>query len=114
MIAVNELRETLPVARISRALDIPRSFIYYSRSGHTGKRKRRISSDVEEQIRRIAGDRTTYGYRRIWAVMRNSGTPVNIKTVRRVMKAHSLSLPYAKHRKEGSNKAGWHKQALGN
>ncbi|MCL4327966.1 MAG: hypothetical protein M1151_00540 [Candidatus Thermoplasmatota archaeon] len=37
MIAVNELRETLPVERISRALDIPRSFIYYSRSGHTGK-----------------------------------------------------------------------------
>ncbi|MCL4327967.1 MAG: IS3 family transposase [Candidatus Thermoplasmatota archaeon] len=50
----------------------------------------------------------------MWAVMRNSGTPVNIKTVRRVMKAHNLSLPYAKHRKEGSNKAGWHKQALGN
>ena len=48
MIAVNELRETLPVARISRALDIPRSFIYYSRSGRMGKRKRRISSDVEE------------------------------------------------------------------
>ncbi len=114
MIAVNELRETLPVARISRALDIPRSFIYYSRSGRMGKRKRRISSDVEEQIRRIAGERTTYGYRRIWAVMRNSGTPVNIKTVRRVMKAHNLSLPYAKHRKEGSNKARWHKQAPGN
>ena len=98
MMVVNGLKAYMPVARISRAANIPRSFIYYNRSGHTGKRKRRISGDVEEQIKRIAGERTTYGYRRIWAVMRNSGAPVNIKTVRRVMKAHNLSLPYSKHR----------------
>ncbi len=36
--------------------------------------------------------------------MRNSGTPVNIKTVRRVMKAHNLSLPYAKHRNRTGKK----------
>ena len=37
-------------------------------------------------------------YRRIWALMRNSGMHVNIKTVRRIMRNHNLALPYGKHR----------------
>ncbi len=98
MTVVNDLRQTIPVARISRAMGIPRSFIYYNRSEHTGKRIPRISRDIEEQILRIAGERTTYGYRRIWAVLRNSGMGVNMKTVRRIMNRNNLSLPYAKHR----------------
>ena len=47
---------------------------------------------------RIAEERTTYGYRRIWALLRNSGTHVNVKAVRRIMKRNNLSLPYAKHK----------------
>ena len=98
MTIVNELKGTMTIARISRAMDIRRSFIYYKRSEHTGKRRKRISLDIEDQVLKIAEERTTYGYRRIWAVLRNSGTHVNIKTVHRIIKGNNLSLPYAKHK----------------
>ena len=53
MTIVNNLREEMPVARISRTMRIPRSFIYYNRSDHTGSRKPRVSSDVEPVYRSI-------------------------------------------------------------
>ncbi len=53
---------------------------------------------IESEINKLSGERTTYGYRRIWALMRNSGIHVNIKTVRRIMKRKNLSLPYARHK----------------
>ena len=53
---------------------------------------------MEAEIIRLSADRTTYGYRRIWALLRNSNIHVNIKTVRRIMRRNSLALPYAKHR----------------
>ena len=84
--------------RISIALDIQRSTIYYARSDHTGKRKPRITKEIGEQVLRIAEERISYGYRRIWALMRDSGIHVNMKTVRRIMRNHNLALPYGKHK----------------
>ena len=95
---VNILKPEMPIARISRAMDIQRSTIYYARSDHTGKRKPRITKEIEDHILRIAEERITYGYRRIWALMRNSGMHVNIKTVRRIMRNHNLALSYGKHK----------------
>ena len=82
------LKKEIPVTRISRAMDIQRSTIYYT--GSHGKRLPRISQEIEEQALKIAGERITYGYRRIWALMRNSGIHVNIKTVRRIMRRKNL------------------------
>ena len=96
------LKKEIPVTRISRAMDIQRSTIYYT--GSHGKRLPRISQEIEEQALKIAGERITYGYRRIWALMRNSGIHVNIKTVRRIMRRNSLSLPYAKHKNRTGKK----------
>jgi len=98
MAAAEYLKPLMPVSRISRAMDMPRSTIYYRRTEETGRRKPRISTAIGDEIIRIAGERTTYGYRRVWAIMRNSGIHVNIKTVRRIMKRRNLALPYAKHR----------------
>ena len=98
MMIVNILKPEMTIARISRAMDIQRSTIYYARSDHTGKRKPRITKEIEDHILRIAEERITYGYRRIWALMRNSGMHVNIKTVRRIMRNHNLALPYGKHK----------------
>ena len=98
MAAVEYLKPLMPVSRISRAMDMPRSTIYYRRTEETGRRKPRISKTIEDEVINIAGERTTYGYRRVWAIMRNSGIHVNIKTVRRIMKRRNLALPYAKHR----------------
>ena len=85
MMAVNILRKEMPVARISRAMGIPRSSIYYNRIERSVNRKPRVSGSIETEIKRISGERTTYGYRRVWALMRYSGIHVNIKTVRRIM-----------------------------
>ena len=98
MMAVDALMKEMPIARISRAMDIPRSSIYYRRTDRSGKRKPRVSENIESEIIRLSADRTSYGYRRIWALMRNSGIHVNIKTVRRIMRRNNLALPYAKHK----------------
>lgn len=98
MTAVNILRKELPIARISRAMRIPRSSTYYSKSTNTGKRKTRVSDAVRSEALRIAGERTTYGYRRIWTPIRNHGTMVNMKTIRRIMRENGLALPHARYR----------------
>ena len=96
--AIEALRPAMVTSRISRAMDVPRSSICYRKTEGSGKRKPRISENIESEIIRISADRTTYGYRRIWALMRNSGIHVNIKTVRRIMRRNSLALPYARHK----------------
>ncbi|MEM0134009.1 MAG: IS3 family transposase [Thermoplasmatales archaeon] len=88
----------MSIARICRAMDISRSSIYYRKADHTLNRKPRSSPGIENDILSIAEKRTTYGYMRIWAILRNSGTVTNIKTVRRIMKKHNLAIPYAKHK----------------
>ena len=98
MTVVNMLRQEMPISRISMAMDVHRSFIYYNRKEHERKRKQRISAWIVSEILRISLERSTYGYRRIWAMLRNSGTRVNVKTVRRIMRMNSLSLPYARHK----------------
>ena len=104
MMIVNILKKEMPITRISRAMNIPRSTIHYNRMERSGNRKQRVSESVEWEINKLSGERTTYGYRRIWALMRNSGIHVNIKTVRRIMKRKNLSLPYAKHKNRTGKK----------
>ena len=57
------LKKGMSVARISRIMDIPRSTIYYRKTGRSGRRKSRISENIESEIIRISGERTTYEYR---------------------------------------------------
>ena len=96
--AIESLRPAMSVSRISRAMDVPRSSIYYRKTGESEKSKPRISENIESEIIRISAERTTYGYRRVWALLRNSGIHVNIKTVRRIMRRNGLALPYAMHK----------------
>ena len=81
-----------------KEMDVQRSYIYYNRKGRTGRRKPEVQDSVKSKILRISAERTTYGYRRIWAMLRNSGTAVNVKTVRGIVKRDNLSLPYARHK----------------
>ena len=103
MVVIN-LKEEMHIVRISGTIDIQRSSIYYWRSEHSVKRKPRISPEIGERVLKTAEERTTYGYRRIWALMRNSGMHVNIKTVRRIMRKNDLALPYACHKKRTRKK----------
>ena len=96
--AIESTRPAMATSRISRAMDVPRSSIYYRKTEGSGRRKPRIQENIESEVIRLSSERTTYGYRRIWALLRNSGIHVNIKTVRRIMRRNSLALPYARHR----------------
>jgi len=95
MTVVEDLRGDMPLREISRISGISLSSLYYREKE---RRVRRLSPQIEEDIIRTASERPTYGYRRVWAVLRNSGTRVNRKAVRRVLRERNLSLPYAKHR----------------
>jgi putative transposase len=53
--------------------------------------------DLVAAIKAIIGDQPTYGYRRVWAMLRRAAVsegrpPVNHKRVHRVMKAHGMLL----------------------
>ena len=79
-------------------MDVPRSSIYYRKTGESEKSKPRISENIDTEIIWISAERTTYGYRKIWALLRNFGIHVNIKTVRRIMRRKGLALPYPRHK----------------
>ncbi len=98
MEAVNNLRNKLSVSRFSKITGIQRSYIYYNRKITVKHKKSRIPENTINRVLEISGKRVTYGHRRIWAVLRNEGVKINIKTVRRIIKSRNLQLPYAKHK----------------
>ena len=81
MEAVNNLRNRLSVSRISKITGIHRSYIYYNRKNTVKKRKSRIPENIINKVLEISGKRVTYRHRRIWAVLRNEGVEIHIKTV---------------------------------
>ena len=89
------------MAAVCRALGISRSNVAHrqSRRAWRDRRGRAAIEDGEvlQQIRDIAGQRPTYGYRRLWALLRRqrrerAQTPVNAKRVYRLAKQHKLLL----------------------
>lgn len=63
----------------------------------TGRRRRPISDDpaMRTRVQELADHprHRTFGYRRIWALLRREGLQINLKTARRIMKALGLSRP---------------------
>ena len=98
MEAVNNLRNRLSVSRISKIAKIQRSYIYYNRKSTVKQRKPRIPDNTINRLMEISRERVTYGYRRVWAVARNEGVKINMKTVRKLIKSKNLQLPYTKHK----------------
>ena len=92
---INDLKDQIPLREISRISGISLSGYYYrSRERHV----ERLDPSTRARIKDIASERPTYGYRRVWAILRNQGTAVNQKTVRKVLKDNKLNLPASKHR----------------
>ena len=58
----------------------------------------RISNETIKKIGELSEERVTYGYKRVWALLRNSGININRKTVYKVMKENNLTLPLHKHK----------------
>jgi putative transposase len=90
------------VATVCRVLGVSRSNIAQRRSRRAHWRDRRGRPAIEDaqllkQLRDLAAERPTYGYRRLWALLRRlrrvrGGPPVNAKRVYWLAKAHKLLL----------------------
>jgi len=102
MMIISELKSQMNKTKLSQYMGISRASIYYKR--HEPVNRSRISEYVEGQIIELSKERITYGYRRIWAMLRNSGIRINAKTVYKVMKRHSLTLKRNEHKGRKSRK----------
>ena len=89
------------MAAVCRTLGISRSNVAHRQSRRAWRDRRGRAaiedSEVLQQIRDIAGQRPTYGYRRLWALLRRQRrergqAPVNAKRVYRLAKQHKLLL----------------------
>jgi hypothetical protein len=69
-----------------RLLELPRSSFYALSKVSPAKR------DLEREIVKISEDKPRYGYRRVAALMRRSGKPINVKRVQRVRNRHGLQV----------------------
>jgi transposase InsO family protein len=69
-----------------RLLELPRSSFYILSKVSPAKR------DLEREIVKISEDKPRYGYRRVAALMRRSGKPINVKRVQRVRSRHGLQV----------------------
>ena len=95
MMVIDDLKDQISLREISRISGISLSGYYYK---PVKRYIQRLDPAIKEKVRYIASERTTYRYRRVWAVLRNSGTEVNQKIVRKVLKDNNLNLPAFKHR----------------
>ena len=87
---IQDLKDQIPLREISRISGISLSGYYYRpKERHV----ERLDPSIKERIKDIASERPIYGYRRVWAVLRNQGTRVNRKTVRKVLKDSDQNLP---------------------
>ena len=81
----------LRASTAARLFHVSRSSLY--KPLHIGpvQRLRRDETVMRTMVRGVAEERITYGYRRIWAVLRRQrGVFVNRKRVRRILKAEGL------------------------
>lgn len=73
------------VRRACRAVPGPRSTYHY-------RSRRPEQAVLRGRIREIAETRVSYGYRRIWVLLRREGWPVNAKRVCRLYKLEGLTM----------------------
>ena len=74
VIEVENPKEYMSLRDISSVSGISLSSFYYKERSVI-----RLSPQIEYDIIRVASERPTYGYRRVWAVIRNNGIRVNRK-----------------------------------
>ncbi len=88
---------------VCEALGVARSNIAAGLQAPLAKPLKRVGrppapeEELVARIKAIIGDQPTYGYRRVWAMLKREGrqkglAPVNAKRVHRVMKAHGMLL----------------------
>lgn len=92
---IEDIKLVISLRYFSRISRVQLSGYYYTPRERTMER---IDPSIREMIKEIASEYSTYRYRRVWVVLRNQGTRVKQKTVRKVLKDSNLSLPAHRHK----------------
>ena len=97
-----KLAQTYPIRLVCRLLGVPRSSVYYPPRPPLAD-----EAMLKTALLDVAGEWPTYGYRRLTAMMRRLGWPVNSKRVRRWMDELGIhgAPPTRKRRTTNSNHA---------
>jgi transposase InsO family protein len=92
---VRRLEQTFSVSqrRACRILDQPRSTQRYQR--RPNEQEQRLVKRMHELVRR----HPRYGYRRIWALLRQEGWPINRKRVHRLWRREGFKVPQKQRKK---------------
>jgi putative transposase len=85
-----------PVKTICKVLDLPRSTFYHTRSVAE-------EGDLRAALLDLAGQYPTYGYRRLTALLKRAGWPVNHKRIQRLMADMGLQRPVKRRKKRTTN-----------
>lgn len=91
-----KLSEEYPVSAVCEVLGLARS-TYYSRS------EEREEEELTREIKRVAGEWPTYGYRRVTAQLHREGHLVNRKRVQRLMRELVLLRPVRVRKRKTTN-----------
>ena len=103
MMVIDEIATHTSISRACFLIGIPRRSYYAGKPVQIRITSSRVSSDTVQRIRDICHERVTYGYRRVWALLRKEGIGINEKTVLKIMRNENLSLESHVHR----NRKGW-------
>ena len=99
---IGALKGRYPVKELLPVFHMAKSSYYYQESRLRAPDK---YADLRERIRvDFSESGYSYGYRRLYLVLKNSGTVVSEKVVRRIMHEESLVVPLRKRRKYSSYK----------
>ena len=84
-----------PITRVCKALEISRSNQYQNRKARPKRYRRKEDEGVLGEIRAVARERSTYGYRRTAGILRrqrerDGHAPYNPKRIYRLMAMHGL------------------------
>ena len=97
---IDALRATYSLRNLLEMLEMPKSSYFYQREVH---RKADKYSDIRTEVKAVFNENSSrYGYRRIYAALRNNGKIVSEKVIRRLMREEQLVVPRRKKRKYSS------------
>ena len=108
MSSVNEMYNNgMKISNACHYSGINRITYYYRKKHENREDKRystRIDSSIVDKIIELSRERITYGYNRIWALLRNSCIRIARKTVYKIMKNNNLTLPLHTHKNKSELK----------
>ena len=99
---IDALNDRYSIKELLSVFKMAKSSYYYQESRLKAPDK---YSDLREEIRKVFSESgCCYGYRRIYLGLKNNGTTVSEKVVRRIMREEGLVVPLKKQRKYSSYK----------